>query len=94
MNVNASLKVPEGKLIKLQAEIEDKEVIDTQIRGDFFIEPPEKLHELEEKISGSKTDDSLESIVKELEEVDAELIGFSREDLAKALKNAIEGDEE
>lgn len=97
MKASASLKIPEGKMVKINAEIDDEKIVDTEIRGDFFLEPPEKLHELEGKLSGLEINVSKEKIVEKLETVDAELIGFSREDIAKALRNAadkVEGEKD
>jgi len=88
MKARASLKIPEGKMVKINAEIDHRKIVDAEIRGDFFLEPPEKLHELEEKLSGLEVTVSKGKIVEKLETVDAELIGFSREDVAKALRNA------
>jgi len=84
------VKIPQGKLVKVNAEIADEKIIDTEIRGDFFLEPPEKLHELEERISGLNIDVRKEKIVEKLETVDAELIGFSREDIADVLRKAVD----
>ncbi len=96
MKANVSLKIPDGKMVKINAEIDDEKILDTEIRGDFFLEPPEKLQELEEKISGIDRNCSKEKIQEKLEEVDAELIGFSRQDVAEALRKAadkVEGEE-
>jgi lipoate-protein ligase A len=93
MEAEASLKVPDGKMVKISAEVEDQKVIDAEIRGDFFLQPPEKLEELQDKLTGLPENASREKITDELENVDAELIGFSREDVAEALRKALKGDE-
>jgi len=90
----ASHKVPEGKLVKIKVETEDEEVYEVEIRGDFFLEPPEKLSELEEKLEEADIDSSKSEIAEKLNEIDAELIGFSTSDVAEAFQKAIkEGDE-
>lgn len=78
----ASVKIPEGKLVKVK--IEDGKV---EVRGDFFLEPPETLEEIEQRLSnlGEKTQEAAE---KTLEELDAEFIGFSPEHIAEAYGEA------
>lgn len=83
----ASVKVPDGKLVKVETRGE-KTFKDVKIRGDFFIQPPEALNSLENELEGLGTDSSKEEIVKELKKVEAELIGFSRKDIAEAVKQA------
>jgi hypothetical protein len=94
MEAEVSLKVPDGKMVKIRVEVENQETIDAEIRGDFFLEPPEKLGELEEKLTGLPEETPTEVITERLEEVDAELIGFSRKNIAEALRKALKGDEE
>jgi lipoate-protein ligase A len=82
-----SVKIPDGKFVKV--EIRDGEV---NVRGDFFLEPPEALQEIEEKLSelaATGKDQALEA----LEELDAEFIGFSPEHVAEAYEQALEEDE-
>ena len=85
----ASVKIPEGKMVMV--EINDEGV---NVRGDFFLEPPEKLGEIEEKLEEFETSSSIDKIVEELQSVDAEFIGFSAEDLGEAFRKAVEGGEE
>lgn len=85
----ASHKVPNGKKIDLKLEFRDEEVVDVEIRGDFFLEPAEKLTELENKIEGLSRDSSSDEIVDRLEEVEAKLIGFSEDDIGKAFEKAV-----
>lgn len=80
--VEASVKIPEGKMVKVS--IKDEEV---EVRGDFFLEPPEKLDEIEEKleqIGQSSSEEALDA----LNDVDADFIGFSREHVAEAFEEA------
>ncbi|MFB6174519.1 MAG: lipoate protein ligase C-terminal domain-containing protein [Candidatus Nanohalobium sp.] len=84
----ASHKVPEGKMVKIKFRNEDGTVYDVQIRGDFFIEPPEKLQELENRIEGIDVEASRKEITEKLAGIDADLIGFSSEDVAEAFRKA------
>jgi len=89
-----SHKVEEGKLLQLKLDIQDEKVEGVRLTGDFFLEPPEKLGEIEEKLEEFETSSSIDKVVKELQSVDAEFIGFSAEDLGEAFRKAVEGDEE
>lgn len=62
---------------------------DIKIHGDFFIEPPEALQKITENLEGLNPG-SLEDIVENVDEVDAELIGFSSNDLAEAVMEAVQ----
>ncbi len=91
MTLKASRKVPDGKMVELELEIDSGEVEDARIRGDFFLEPPEKLGELEKQLEGLKIDVEKEKVIEKLEDVEADLIGFSTEDVAEAFRQAVEG---
>ncbi|QGA80902.1 lipoate protein ligase C-terminal domain-containing protein [Candidatus Nanohalobium constans] len=89
----ASHKVEDGKMVKIQLEINDETVEGVQIRGDFFLEPPEKLEELEKQLEGLKQDSTIEEVAEKAKNVEADLIGFTHEDIGKAFRKALEGDE-
>jgi lipoate-protein ligase A len=88
MNGESSVKVEGGKLVKVQIEYEE-EIEDVKIRGDFFIQPPEALEKLEKVLEGMPKNVETEDIIEKLKEVDAELIGFSAEDIAEAVEEAL-----
>jgi hypothetical protein len=90
----ASHKVPDGKMVKIKFRDDEGDVYDVEIRGDFFIEPPEKLQELEEKMEGLDVQASKDEVCKKLEDVDADLIGFSKEDVAETFRKAVKGEED
>ncbi len=94
MTHEASHKVPDGKMVKIKFRNEDGDVYDVEVRGDFFIEPPEKLEDLQERLEGIDIQASRQEVEERLEDLDADLIGFSREDVAEAFRKAVEGDEE
>lgn len=76
-----SVKIPAGKFVKVI--IEDGEV---NVRGDFFLEPPEALEEIEQRLS--EVDGGKEEAMEALGDVDAEFIGFSKEHVAEAYAEA------
>lgn len=76
-----SVKIPAGKFVKVIVENGD-----VNVRGDFFLEPPEALEEIERKLE--QVEGGEEEALEALEEIDAEFIGFSREDVAEAYGKA------
>lgn len=89
----ASVKIEGGKMVNLELEINNEKIKEVKIRGDFFLEPPEKLEELENRIEGLKTGATAEEVREELKDVEADLIGFSHEDIGEAFRKALDGDE-
>lgn len=85
----ASVKVPGGKLVRVKAEFDDV-LTDISITGDFFIEPPQAHEKIGQALEGIPVDFSEQEVVETLEDVDAELIGFSPEHIAKALKQVVQ----
>lgn len=49
---NYTYKVPNGKLLKVTVEFEEKRIEKVVIKGDFFIHPEESLDELELVLRG------------------------------------------
>ncbi len=48
MQKKVSMKVPNGKMLKVTAEIENNIIINAQITGDFFVYPEEDIAHLEQ----------------------------------------------
>ena len=93
MALEASQKVPDGKMVGIELETDSGKVKQARIRGDFFLEPPEKLEKLESRIKGLETDTGKEKIIEGLESVEVDMIGFSSEDVAEAFQKAVKGGE-
>ncbi len=89
MNGEASVKVPEGKLVHVKTAYGER-FTEVKIRGDFFIEPPEALHLIEDRIKGMRADSKKELIEDSIREIEATLIGFSASDIAEAVKESVE----
>ncbi|WP_181685189.1 lipoate protein ligase C-terminal domain-containing protein [Halorhabdus salina] len=88
MTPQASKKVPDGKLVRVDIDVEER--IDTvTITGDFFVEPPEARRDLETAIEGHPVDVDRETILAALEAVEATLIGFAASDLADLTMEAL-----
>lgn len=89
MKGKSSVKVPNGKLVKAEVDVKDDTIRDVKIRGDFFIEPPEALEELEEVLEGLDSDASEDEIVAAINQLDGKMIGFSAEHVAEAIQEAV-----
>ncbi|MGM0372348.1 MAG: hypothetical protein ACQEQJ_07580 [Halobacteriota archaeon] len=88
MQASESVKVPDGKLVRVAVTFEDV-IEDVQITGDFFLQPPEARSDLEAAIEGQPVDVSVEELSAAIAAVDAECIGFDASDLAQATVEAI-----
>ncbi|MFB6203499.1 MAG: lipoate--protein ligase family protein [Candidatus Nanohaloarchaea archaeon] len=89
MKGEASLKVENGKLVKLEAEHDGEKVREVDITGDFFIQPPGGLEELEKALEDLELDVHRDEVQRLAENVDAELIGFSPEHVAEIFEEAV-----
>lgn len=81
MQATESVKVPDGKLVRVELRYDDT-IDEVQITGDFFLEPPEALTDLEAAIEGQPADVSETALVEAISAVEAELVGFDAADLA------------
>lgn len=88
MQATGSVKVPDGKLVRVTATFDDT-IEAVRITGDFFLEPPDAREELEAAIEGHSVDVTREELIEAIETVDAHLIGFGPADLAVATLEAI-----
>lgn len=98
MATHFELKVPGGKLIVVDLQIDAQHTVTAaQVSGDFFLEPEEAFEILAPTIVGTKNTDSTTDIAGRLDSALARinhpvaLHGFNTHDLATAVKRAISG---
>jgi lipoate-protein ligase A len=88
-------KIPEGKLVKICLEHDNKKINAVKISGDFFLYPENGLEAIENSLKGKKL--SKECIVREVNEVikknSLELFGLSAEGIADAILKCLKGNE-
>lgn len=88
----ASKKVPKGKLIKVSVDYKEK-INKIEITGDFFLHPEEALEKLEADLTGINAAETSSFIKNKidmiLEKYSIEIIGFTSQDLADVIKEAI-----
>ncbi|QGN06746.1 hypothetical protein Hrd1104_05200 [Halorhabdus sp. CBA1104] len=89
MPTRTSKNVPDGKLVRVDIEADDR-IDDVRITGDFFVEPPQARRDLESELEGHDADADRETIIAALETVEATLIGFSIDDLADLTMEALD----
>ncbi|WEL23844.1 Lipoate--protein ligase [Candidatus Nanohalovita haloferacivicina] len=85
----ASYKVEDGKMLKLKLEKENTVIKSAELRGDFFLEPAEKLSEIEQALTGISEKASVKDVADRVRNVDVKMIGFNPEDLGKAFEKAL-----
>lgn len=89
MRSEASVKVPSGKMVKAAVDVREDQLENVSIRGDFFIEPPEALEELEEALTGLDVDAERAEYLATVDEVEGKMIGFSAEHVYEAIQEAV-----
>ena len=85
-------KVPGGKLVVIDLEIEDGQMRNVMLSGDFFLEPPEALDTITGAIEGAPVDEEPEVLVARIEASlpqGAALIGFTAEAVTIAVERAL-----
>lgn len=85
-------KVPEGKLVIADFEVEDGKLANVSINGDFFLEPPEALNDISHSLEGAGVGESegeLAGRIRAALAEDTEMVGFSPEDVAAAVKRGL-----
>ncbi len=88
MNIVTHIYKPKGgKMIRVILTIDKGKIDKIVFAGDFFIDPPEKLRELENALRGKNLEEALDLIEALLGE-NVNLIGCSVEDVKKALHEA------
>lgn len=78
-------KVPDGKLLRIHADLESDIINSIQISGDFFIHPETEIIEIEKLLVGVKISDVSDMLDKFIMEKNITLLGFDSVDLADAL---------
>lgn len=89
MQSHSIYKVPQGKLLKISLEYDEKKniIIDIRITGDFFAYPEEAIELLEKKLKNTVFDQAelLDKISSLIAENHIEFIGLNAEGLTKGI---------
>ena len=88
--MKAIYKVPNGKLIKIHADIKNNKIQNIKITGDFFCHPEEKFEQIEKRLKDTTFEKGF--ILKKINEVvhqhQLTLVGVSSQDLAETISQA------
>ncbi len=85
MKQNIVHKVPQGKLLRIEVEIENSMIKEIKITGDFFIHPEKAICEIEEFLVDKEVQKVEEKLLKLLKEKNIKIVGFTPEDLQKSI---------
>lgn len=89
MKIQSIFKVPQGKLLKIFAEVDESKQILKSIRitGDFFAYPEESIKELEDLLKETPftEEDIFETISTFIEDQHVQFIGIDAEGLTDAI---------
>jgi lipoate---protein ligase len=84
-----------GKLVIADFAIRGDQLRDVSINGDFFLEPPEALEQINRALDGLPTESTHEVLVAAVLQAvgpEVEMIGFSPEAIAIAVRRGVEGE--
>lgn len=92
-SMHGEYKTRGGKLVVADFEVHNGRLIGVRVSGDFFLEPPEALSVISNSLEGAPPDLSEEALAERIRgalAVDVEMIGFSPEAVARAVKRGLE----
>jgi len=85
MKAKYTLKVPNGKLLKVFLEYEREKINKIKITGDFFIHPEETIDELERELTGIEFKSMEKSIDDFLKKKKPTMFGITKDSLKEAI---------
>ena len=94
--MHGEYKTPGGKLVIVDFEIQDGRLAQLMVSGDFFLYPEEALDAIVAGLEGIPVgleEGELAQAVAAVIPPDAELLGFSPEAIAIAVRRALDGGE-
>jgi lipoate-protein ligase A len=92
--VHAEYKVPGGKLVVVDLEVDQGRISECRMAGDFFLEPDEALEDINRAIVGllaSASGDDIADAVRGGLSPDVVMMGFSPEAVGTVVRRAITG---
>ena len=84
-----TLKVPNGKLLKVFLDVSENKIKEIKITGDFFVHPEEAIEELEKVLVGVGLE-QVESVVTGFfAHNKVEMVGVDKEHIVKSITQSI-----
>lgn len=90
--MHGEFKVPSGKLVVVDVEVEDGRLSDVRVAGDFFLEPDEALIAINQSLRGAPVESSaleLAARVRAALPPGTVMYGFAAADVATAVRRAL-----
>ncbi len=84
------LKVPGGKLLRLEVEHEAGVIKRVKLTGDFFLYPEDAIGEIEKSLAGSEVSEVAERVDNAASRLGVQFIGFTPADVQEAIRLAAE----
>lgn len=89
---HGEFKVPGGKLVVADVRVAGGRIVDVELSGDFFLEPPEALSAMCRALVGAPTGGSVALLAERVSEAvpqGTDMLGFSAADVAEAVWRAL-----
>ncbi len=89
--MHGEFKVPGGKLVAADLEVDGGTMRSVRISGDFFLEPDDALERIDGALTGLPEDADMATLSATVRDAvgDAEMIGFTPEAVATAVRRAL-----
>ena len=90
--MHGEYKVPGGKLVVVDLEVEDGRIADVHLAGDFFLEPDDAQQHFDAAITGLPVETDAAAIAAAVRAAlpeGAQLLGFTPESVGTAVRRAL-----
>ena len=90
--MHGEYKTPGGKLVIADFDVQDGSLASVEVSGDFFLEPPEALADITAALEDAPADLAEKEFADRISAAlgpEVEMVGFSAEAVARAVKRAI-----
>ncbi|MHA1606678.1 MAG: lipoate protein ligase C-terminal domain-containing protein [Candidatus Freyarchaeota archaeon] len=88
MRGSARLKVPRGKMIEAEIELEKELISYVKITGDFYFYPEEELEKLERVLAGRTIEEVRSTILEFIKDRKITLLGIDEDAIVKVILDA------
>lgn len=80
-------KVPGGKLVRIKVSLDNNEIKNIQITGDFFMHPESGVEILEQQLQNTKITNIKKKIDETVAAHNIQIIGFTSDDIARMVQS-------
>ncbi|MCR2826582.1 lipoate--protein ligase family protein, partial [Microbacterium sp. zg.Y909] len=90
--MHGEYKVPGGKLVVVDLEVDEGLITDFHLAGDFFLEPDDALADIDAAVTGLPIESDVATIAAAVREAlpeGAQLLGFTPESVGTAVRRAL-----